>query len=500
LHQHPIELRGVVKRFGSALVLNNVDLDLRLGEVHALAGGNGAGKSTLMKILLGIHQPDAGEIRISGRPVALRTPREAKAHGIAMVFQEFSLVPSLSIAENIFLTREPRRFGLVDGRALVEQSSHLLRSMSVELDPRARVAELGPAHRQIVEIAKALSQRARVLVLDEPTASLGRHEVHVLFALLRRLRSQDVSIIYISHRVEELIDIADRVSVLRDGVRVVTADVAGLDVPRIVEHIVGRAGVSLARATPPVARARSRSPALRVRGLSVPPRLGGIDFDLYAGEILGVAGLLGSGIAELAMVLFGSLPARAGEIVVEGTSQDIRSPREAIAAGLALVPADRRTQGLVLTHSVASNLILPSLDRLRSHCRLIDDRGGIRFAKKLVRQLSIATKSVQEPVERLSGGNQQKVVLGKWLATERRILVLSDPTVGIDIGGKAEILDEVRALAAAGAAILFISSELTELMAASDRILVLREGRVAQSVPRSQVTTEEELHLMVQGA
>ncbi len=501
-----VEMRGIVKSFGVARVLDRVDFDVRAGEVHALVGGNGAGKSTLMKILEGVHRPDAGEVLIAGEPARLRSSRAADARGVAMVFQEFSLIPTLTVAQNVFLGRERRgRLGLLDDRASVRATRAVFGELGVDLDPRARVADLGPAYWQLTEIAKALSRDARVLILDEPTASLSRAEVDVLFHTIRHLHAHGVAVVYISHRMEETFEIADRVTALRDGKRVLTAAAADLSLPVLVEHVVGR-GVALEWRERHVERAGV--PLLAVRDLRAGPRVRGVSFDLYAGEILGLAGLLGSGLPELACALYGAGRIEGGEMRVRGRPLRPRTPRDAIAAGVALIPEDRRTQGLVLPHAVRDNLLLPSLRRLGVGglgglgrlLGLVDDRAGTTLADLLVARLDIRLRSTRAPTAILSGGNQQKVVLAKWLATEPAILIMDEPTAGVDIGAKAEIIRRTRELADAGKGIIVISSELPELLAASDRILVVKDGRVARELDRRAIASEEELQLAVQGA
>jgi ribose transport system ATP-binding protein len=416
-----------------------------------------------------------------------------------MIFQEFSLVPTLTVAQNIYLTREARtRRGLLDDRALDRQASELLAELGVDIDPRAEVGRLGAASMQLVEIAKALSQDARVLIMDEPTASLARSEVEALVRIIDRLKQRGIAIIYITHRLEEVMAVADRVTVLRDGRLVGTRPTSELDVEALIEFIVGRSvGQALKRDERSVDR--SGTPLLSLRGVSTSTGLDGIDLDLYAGEIVGIAGLMGSGRSELARAVFGVDALSSGEIRLRGERVRIRRPAEAIEHGIVLVPEDRRTQGLVLSHSVEGNLTLALLQRL-SRGGLLDDGEGAAIAERYVARLGIRARSLDTPVRRLSGGNQQKVVLAKWLATEPDVLILDEPTVGVDINTRSEIADLVRSLADQGKAVLAISSELAEVLALADRILVLRDGRIHRSVGRGDVADEPELHRLVQEA
>ena len=495
----PVRMTGIAKAFSGVSVLDDVDFDLEAGETHALLGGNGAGKSTLMKILEGVYTLDRGTIEFDGEPVELGSPQAARRHGVAMIFQELSLVPTLTVAQNIYLTREARtRGGLLDDRALERQAGELLAELGVDIDPRTEVRRLGAAAMQLVEIAKALSQDARILIMDEPTASLARSEVDALFRIIDRLKERGIAIVYITHRLEEVMAVADRVTVLRDGRLVGTRPTSELDVEALIELIVGSSvGRALERGERSVDR--SGTPLLSLRAVSTATGLDGIDLDLYAGEIVGIAGLMGSGRSELAKAVFGIDTLRAGEIRLRGERVRIRRPADAIERGIVLVPEDRRTQGLVLGHSVERNLTLALLRRL-SRGGLLDDGKGAAIAERYVARLGIRTRSLDTPVRRLSGGNQQKVVLAKWLATEPEVLILDEPTVGVDVNTRSEIADLVRALADQGKGVLVISSELAEVLALADRILVLREGRIHRCVGRAEVADEPQLHRLVQEA
>jgi ribose transport system ATP-binding protein len=492
-----VEMRGIHKSFDGVPVLLGVDFAVRRGEVHALAGENGAGKSTLMKILQGVYSLDAGEVVVDGQPVRLSSTHDARAAGIGMVFQEFSLVPTLTVAQNVMLGAEPRtKLGLIDDRAAARRAAEVFAEMGVTVDVDAPVGTLSTAYWQLTEIAKALAQQARVLIMDEPTASLAKHEADALFELVGRLRARGISIIYISHRMEEVYRIADRITVLRDGRRVLTEPLADLTPAQIVEAIVGRrmegtlTYADRGTATP--------EPLLEVRGLRAGRRVNGVSLTLAAGEILGVAGLMGSGRTELARALFGIDRLDAGEVLLRGRPVDLSTPRTAIAAGIALIPEDRRAQGLVLDHSVRDNLLLPLLPRIRRG-PLLSDAAGRRLAGTLLERFSVKVANPARPVRLLSGGNQQKVVIAKWLGADPDVLIMDEPTAGVDIGTKSEILDMIRSLADAGKGVIVISSELPELLAVSDRVLVLRDGAVADTLHRRDIPSEEALQLAVQG-
>jgi ribose transport system ATP-binding protein len=494
-----VRMHGIDKSFDGISVLRRVDFEVRRGEVHALAGGNGAGKSTLMKILQGVYSLDEGEIFIDGRPVRFTSIHDARAAGIGMVFQEFSLIPTLTVAQNVFLTTEPLgRAGLIKDREASRNTREVFREMDVEVNPDATVGNLSTAYWQLTEIAKALAENARVLIMDEPTASLAKHEADSLFELVERLKAQGIAIIYISHRMDEVYRIADRITILRDGRHLFTKSLGEVTPAQIVEGIVGReieeeALTPQERSTPAEAE-----PLLEARNLRAGRRVQDISFRLHAGEILGLAGLMGSGRTELARCLFGVDRLDGGQVLLRGRPIDVSSPREATAAGIALIPEDRRDQGLVLEHSVRDNLLLPLLGRLKRG-PLLNDREGRSLARSLIERFAIKVANPARPVRLLSGGNQQKVVIAKWLGTEPDILVMDEPTAGVDIGTKSEILHMIRGLADAGKGVIVISSELPELLAVSDRIVILRNGSVMRELHRRDVPDEESLQLAVQG-
>lgn len=506
LESPAVELKGIVKGFNGNPVLHGVDFELRRGEVHALMGGNGAGKSTLMKILQGVYTTDGGEIRVDGSPVQINSSQDAQNNGIAMIFQEFSLIPTLSVAQNIFLNNEPRaRTGLINDREAEERTRELFKEMEESINPGVRVADLPTGYWQLTEIAKALSKDARVLIMDEPTSALTQTETEGLFQLIRKLKARGISIVYVSHRMEEIFQIADRVTVLRDGRHVLTGDTKSLTLEQVIETIIGRK-VEQSFTWQERAVNRTETPLLEVRNLSASgvvrsaqAIIRDVSFQLYAGEILGIAGLMGSGRTELARALFGIDRITAGDIYVRGQPIKIGTTEQAISQGIALVPEDRRLQGLVLDHSVRDNLLLPILSRLR-RSGIIDDRRGTELVRSFVDSLQIKTSSIFKRIRLLSGGNQQKVVIAKWLASEPNILIMDEPTAGVDIGAKTEILAVIRSLADAGKGVIVISSELTELLAVSDRVLIMQDGTVKQAIARNTIHTEEELHHAVQSA
>ena len=491
-----VAMRGIAKSFGGVPVLKEVDFDLRKSDIHALVGGNGAGKSTLMKILVGVYTRDGGSYEVGGRQVDFRTVQDARASGVGMIFQEFSLVSTLSVAQNVFLTREMRsRGGFIDDRGMERRTRELFETMNVEVDPRRSLDELPTAFWQLTEIAKALSQNAGVLIMDEPTAALAKAETVELFELMRRLKDQGISIIYISHRMEEVFEICDRITVLRDGRAVMTEDLANVTPRVVIDEIIGR---KLEHALEYQERQVGDEVLLEARGLSTATKLRGVDFKLRQGEVLGLAGLMGSGRTELARALFGIDPLEAGELLLMGEPIKIANPRDAMAHGVALIPEDRRAQGLILDHAVRENFLLPLLSRI-SRAGFVDDAEGDRRTDSFVTRLSIKTRSTSQPIGTLSGGNQQKVVIAKWLGIEPHILIMDEPTAGVDIGTKGEIVSMIRAFADQGNSVIIVSSELPELLAVSDRVLILRDGQVERELDRADIHQEEELHHAIQG-
>ena len=482
-----LEVRGIEKSFPGVRALSGVSFDVRAGEVHALLGENGAGKSTLIKIVSGVYQPDVGSILVNGRQVDFSTPDDARRAGVATIYQELLLFPELSVAENIFLGHAPLAgVGRIDWRAMRAEAARLLESLEIDdLSPDQIVGALTVGNRQRVEILRALSHNARILIMDEPTAALTEADVTRLFDVVRRLKQRDVGIVYISHRLDEIFAIADRVTVLRDGAYVGSRDVADTNVAELVTMMVGRRLESLF----PKTAAPIGAPVLEARGLVRRPLTKGVSLTVRAGEIVGLAGLVGSGRSELAQTLFGMTPSESGEILLDGESVRIDSAEIARAKGIAYVPEDRGTQGLVRGMSVLHNFSLAALGSL-SRLGFIDRAAERRMALEGVKRFSVKTSSVDEIAGRLSGGNQQKIVLGKWLANNPKLLILDEPTRGIDVGAKAEIHRLMSELAGQGVAILMISSELPEVLGMSDRVLVMREGRLVAEFDRADATSE----------
>ncbi len=489
---HAVEMRAISKRFGGVHALKDVDFSVASGEIHALLGENGAGKSTILKILQGVLAPDSGTIVVQGQEVAGLTPRSASALGIGMIFQEMSLVPTLTVAQNIFLTREPLNgVGLIGDRDMERRAGSLFESMGVAIDPRAEVGDLSAGQQQLTEIAKALSQDVQVLILDEPTSALSAADVEVLFGLLRKLKQEGRAIVYVSHRMDEIFQIADRATVLRDGRKICTRMIEGYSLEDLIQDIMGKASRDLSELMSKTAA--TGKVVLRVRGLKVRERPGSVDFDLHRGEVLGLAGLLGAGRSRVARTLFGLQPDAEGTIEIDGKAVDITTPADAMALGLALVPEDRRRQGLVLEHSVEDNIALPVLENVSGRVFVRTGECAI-LADKTIDRMAIKTDSRSAPANSLSGGNQQKIVIGKWLAATPDILVMDEATAGIDIGSKTEIIQLVRDLAADGKSIIFISSELAELLAVSDRIAVMHGGSITCVVDRKALDQDLEGH------
>lgn len=490
-----VRMTGISKAFAGVKVLDGVDFEVRPGEVHALAGGNGAGKSTLMKILQGVYSLDEGTISIAGRACRFRNIHDAKRAGLGMVFQEFSLVPTLSVAQNIFLNAEPRTGGVIDDRQMVRRAREIFERMHVHVDPTAGMYSLPTAYWQLTEIAKALAEDARVLIMDEPTAALAQHEARALFDLIERLTDEGIAVVYISHRMEEVYQIADRITILRNGKHFLTANLSDITPEEIVEGVVGKA---VAMASPPRAVAKGGPVVLSVEDLASDNGLHDVSFEVHEGEIVGLAGLMGSGRTELARALYGIDRITAGTIRIDGHQVQIRRPGDALNHGLVLVPEDRRLQGLILSHSVTSNLQLP---HLADHARAgwMNDRALGALATRLVDEFRIKVARPEASASLLSGGNQQKIVLAKWISRNPRVLVMDEPTAGVDIGTKTEIIHAIREFAAQGHAVVVISSEYPELLAMSDRLLLMRESTVERELDESESTDEQALELAVQG-
>lgn len=491
-----LEMKGISKAFAGVLAIHDVDFTVRRGEIHCLIGENGAGKSTLMKILAGAYQMDAGEIRIDGQPVHISGPLDAIRQGISIVYQELKVVPTLNVAENIFLGRIPSRgVAGVNWNKLYGDARAVISSLGFDLDPTQLVSDLSVAQQQMVEIAKALSLNARIIVMDEPSSALTPGELQRLFQVLKSLAGKGVSVIYISHRLDELFVIGDRATVLKDGALVGTVEMTSVQKEDIIRMMVGR---EVGKNYPLASRSRGDT-LLEVRGLNRRGILHDVDLTLHRGEILGIAGLVGSGRTELVRAIFGADSRDGGEIILSGQPLKIGSPRDAVGHGIGFVTENRRDHGLVLIMSVRENLTLTSLKKRFSRTGIVDAVGERAAVREFVGQLSIKAASMEQEVQALSGGNQQKVVLGKWLATGCRVFIFDEPTKGVDVGAKEEIYHLMRGLAEQGAGVLMISSELPEVLGMSDHILVMHEGRVVGELARAEATEEKIMTLAVGG-
>ncbi len=484
-----LRMSGISKSFPGVNALRKVDFDLVPGEVHALVGENGAGKSTLMKILAGVYKADEGEIWLKGRRVTATDPRSMINAGVSVIYQELTLVPYLTVAENIFLGREPRRAGgLIDWKAMRREVERLLQPFRLSLDPFAKIYAISPAYQQVVEIAKALSLKADIIVMDEPTAPLTGAEVDKLFEIIRNLKAGGVSVAYISHRLEELHEVADRVTILRDGEKIVTAPLVSLSVDDIIRNMVGR---QLTEQYPKPA-APAAEEVLRVEGLTKHGVCTDVSFSLRRGEILGFAGLVGAGRTEIMQLIYGYRKKDAGRIFVKGREVRIRGTRDAVRNGIALIPEERKKQGLILGLSVIDNSALTILD-LHTRAGFIQWREIGKLVRSMVSSLGIRTPSLAQTVRNLSGGNQQKVVLSKWFVRQCDVYIFDEPTRGIDVGAKVEIYKLMEKLAAEGAGVIMVSSELLEVMNVPHRIAVVYNGRIVKEFNRGEATEEQVL-------
>lgn len=486
-----VEMRGIEKRFPGVHALKAVQFDLKPGEVHALMGENGAGKSTLMKIMSGIYTPDGGEMFVDGKPVSTDGPRAAQDLGIGIIHQELSLMNDLTAAQNVLIGREPRRsFGRLDEHALNTRTAEIFASLNLDMDPRTKVGTQTIARQQLIEIAKALSYNPRVLIMDEPTAALNDTEISELFNVIAKLKADGVGIVYISHRMDEIKRIADRVTILRDGAYIDTVEAADTPLKTIIHLMVGRE----VSQNGPVIPDLSQSPiALDVRNLSRGHEVRDVSFDVRKGEILGFAGLMGAGRTEVARIIFGADPRDAGEILVAGQPVNIRTPHTAVEAGIGYLSEDRKHFGLAVDMTVRANIAMANLGQFTSKTGVLDEGAMKDVAVKYIEQLGIRTPSDMQDVRLLSGGNQQKVVIAKWLLRDCDVLIFDEPTRGIDIGAKSEIYALLEALAAQGRAIIVISSELPEVMRLSHRIAVMCEGRLTGILPGGEDTTQEQI-------
>lgn len=483
-----LEVREIVKTFPGVRALNNVRFELRKGEVHALVGENGAGKSTLMHILGGIYKPDSGEVFLNGERVRFENPHQAATHGISVVFQELSLVPNLSVAENIFANRQPvNRMNFIDYDRLYADTRKVLELFEYEIDPRTLVKNLPVAGQQVVEILKAISYQPKVLILDEPTSSLTSVETERLFKNIKKLKTQGISLIYISHHLQEIFEIADRVTVFRDGQYIDTCPVKEVTEGKIVKMMVGRELVNMYG---------TRDSALggdyfQITGGSRAPHFGDVSFSLKKGEILGLSGLVGAGRTELGRGIFGVEPFEKGEIHLNGKKLEIKRPGDAIKNGIGYLTENRKEQGLFLKMAIRANCIAPSLKRFANRMDFMKEPEISDFAEKSRARFNIITPSIMQLVRNLSGGNQQKVLLSMWIGTDPQLLIVDEPTRGVDVGAKSEIYTLLRKLAATGVGIIVISSDLPEILGISDRILVMRQGKLVGEFLKEKATEEK---------
>lgn len=481
-----LHMRGISKVFPGVKALSGVELAVRFGTVHAIVGENGAGKSTLMKILSGAYAPTTGTIEVAGTDVRMKRPADAQRLGIRMVHQELNLVPDLTVAENIFLGRMPKRLGFFDRGGMLRRAAAVLAELGTSIDPQERLGDLTISQQQLVEIAKAYAADPRIIVLDEPTSSLSEHETAALFRILRKMRDAGIAIIYISHRLKEVLEIADEVTVLRDGAMIETRAASGITAAEMIRLMVGREVSNVFPKTPSTIGKQ----VLSVRGIGDGMRFSDVSFDVRGGEILGLTGLVGAGRTEVARAIFGLAPLTSGTIEIDGAPVTIRSPAAAARAGIAYVPEDRKGDGIVPAMTVRENISLPVLRRLANRFGRV--RRGVErdLAQTYVQKFSIVPPDGERRIGLLSGGNQQKAVISRWLATDPKVLILDEPTRGVDVGAKAEIHGIIGQLVANGMAVVMISSELPEIMGVCDRVVVMRDGRASAPIAREGLTEE----------
>jgi ribose transport system ATP-binding protein len=489
-----LEIKDMSKDFGAVKALKSMQLKVRRGRVHTILGENGAGKSTLMKILAGVYQPTSGTIVLDGKPYAPSTPQDATKAGLTIVFQELSLCNNMTVAENILATREPAKAGFINDKALVRQAANLVKELKLPVSVTDKVGDLSIAQRQLVEIAKGLSIDAKVVILDEPTSSLSDSEAEILFDIIGRLKAKGVAIIYISHRMEEIMRLSDDITVVRDGSYITTRDKTEATIAELIALMVGRDMNEIYPPRDVAAPPPTGKPVLSVNGLTRDGEFENITFDVRPGEILGFFGLIGSGRSEVMNTLFGIRHATSGTISIEGAEVKIASPADAINRRIGFVTENRREEGLVLSHSVESNISMVALKDYSNPLGFLKRRSERAAAKFEVGRLAIKTDTLDTLAGSLSGGNQQKIVLAKWLLTNPQILILDEPTRGVDVGAKFEIYKIIRRLAAEGTAILLVSSELPEVIGMSDRAVVMSEGKVTAIADPDQMTPEKIMH------
>jgi ribose transport system ATP-binding protein len=490
-------MRGIDKSFFGNKVLDNVDFSLKRGHVHAIVGGNGAGKSTLMKILTGVYTKDAGTVTVNGADVSFQNYHDANAAGLRMIFQELSVIPTLTVVENIYLNNEKTKGFLNDDKLMESSAKELLDRFQIDIPIHEKVSALSVGYCQLVEIAKALSQDASILVMDEPTASLSDSEVKLLFGIIDNLKEAGVSIVYISHRMNEILTVSDEVTVLRDGKRIITEDSTGLTIDAIIDYMLGseekRSFEYHERAA-----AIGDNPIIEIDGLCVDDLVQDVSFEVKEGEIVGLAGLMGSGRTEILEALFGIRHIQAGTVRVHGADVKIKDVAHAVKSEIMLVPEDRRREGLILSHTLKDNMQI-ALFGLTKKGMFIDDAKTTEITQKSVRDFNIKTNGIDNPINMLSGGNQQKVVIAKWLNNAPKLLLLDEPTAGIDIGAKGEIIEIIEGYAAKGNGVIVVSSEISELVAMCDRVIVLFGGRKIGELTRNGILNEEVIQHAIQG-
>jgi monosaccharide-transporting ATPase len=500
--QAPIlEAREVTKRFPGVLALDGVSFQLRPGEVHALVGENGAGKSTLIKVLTGVYQPDEGQVLFGGEEVAFASPRDSQAAGISTIYQEINLIPMRSVAQNVFLGREPRsRLGLLDTDRMNQGAAEILERYGIRADVTAPLHSLGLGTQQMVAIARAVSLDARVVIMDEPTSSLEAREVETLFRVIRQLREEDVGVVYVSHHLDELYEICEKVTVLRDGKLVHTGDLAELTKLQLIATMLGRELSAVERGATSFGEHEqvTEEPVLRARGLTRRHVLDGVSVDVRPGEVVGLAGLLGAGRSETAKAIFGAQPLDSGEIKVGGKSVKPGSPQSAIKAGIAFLPEDRKSEGIIPGLSVRENIVAAAMPRL-SRAGLVSEKAQNELVERFMKRLGIKASSPDQPVGELSGGNQQKVLLARWLCLNPKVLILDEPTRGIDVGAKAEVQHLIDELAEDGLGVIMISSELEEVVEGSDRVVVLRNGAVVGTLSGEEISEDRLMEVLAEG-
>ncbi len=496
-----LQMTHIVKQFPGVRAVDDVAFTVMPGEVHGLLGENGAGKSTLLKILSGAHQPDAGSIRLNGTEIQLSNPFEAQRKGIVTIYQEFNLVPQLTIAENVFIGREPTSGVLLKWGEMARQTRDLTDRLGISLDPMTQVRDLSVAEQQMVEIARALSMQSKLIIMDEPTSALSDKEVDLLFNIIRELKKQGLGIIFVTHRLEEVMEICDRITVLRDGHNAGEADVKDIGIPDIIRMMVGRAVDDLYAGQH---KQHTRQAALSVHGITRRGNaqdaaaivLNDISFEVYKGEILGLAGLVGAGRTEIARAIFGADPYDSGEVRVEGQSVRIKSPEDAIRHGIGLVPEDRKQQALFLALAIRQNMSIAALGKLLQWGTFVRESQESKLIDEYRQMLNVRMTSPEQLVSNLSGGNQQKVVIARWLALQPRVLIVDEPTRGIDVGAKAEVHALLHQMADQGIAVIMISSELPEILGMSDRIITIREGKLTGEILRADATEEKLMQMM----